>query len=173
MCWLRMGIRYLVGEVLNFAYRPPETQKHRTASEKLSPERRYRSRFSNQDWSEWPLTADKYHSWLAHETEIQAPLVNLFMDYETFGEHQWKDTGVFSFFEHFVAKWLSTPGHTFCCRRQGWHSIALLLADGRRSALAYLGGQSDLTAWNGNDLQAEVRALLYEPEEDVLRSGRY
>lgn len=51
-------------------------------------------RFSNQNWSEWPLTADKYSDWLE---ETQGETINLFMDYETFGEHQWEDTGIFEF----------------------------------------------------------------------------
>jgi alpha-amylase len=54
-------------------------------------------RFSNQGWKEWPLTADKYASWL---DSAEGETINLFMDYETIGEHQWEDTGIFYFFEH-------------------------------------------------------------------------
>ncbi|MBI4153753.1 polysaccharide deacetylase family protein, partial [Candidatus Woesearchaeota archaeon] len=54
-------------------------------------------RFSNKSWQEWPLTADKYASWLS---KAEGQTINLFMDYETFGEHQWEDTGIFNFMRH-------------------------------------------------------------------------
>ncbi len=53
-------------------------------------------RFSNRSWNEWPLTADKYVKWLASD-ETPGEVINLFMDYETFGEHQTADTGIFEF----------------------------------------------------------------------------
>ena len=55
-------------------------------------------RFSNQGWKEWPLTAEKFVSWV-HQINGDGYLCNLFMDYETFGEHQWSDTGIFEFLE--------------------------------------------------------------------------
>jgi alpha-amylase len=54
-------------------------------------------RFANASWSEYPLTADKYADWLA---KAEGDTVNLFMDYETFGEHNWPETGIFEFLEH-------------------------------------------------------------------------
>ncbi|MEM3516993.1 MAG: alpha-amylase [Candidatus Bathyarchaeia archaeon] len=57
-------------------------------------------RFSVRDWIEWPLTADKYAAWLS---ATPGQCVNIFIDYETFGEHQWKETGIFEFL-----KWLPT-----------------------------------------------------------------
>ena len=60
-------------------------------------------RFSNQSWSEFPLTADKYIDWIKN-TDQHEDLVNIFMDYETFGEHQRKETGIFEFFKYFVKK---------------------------------------------------------------------
>ncbi len=56
-------------------------------------------RFSNRDWSEWPLTADKFAAWI-NAVNGCGHVVNLFMDYETFGEHQWEDTGIFEFLRH-------------------------------------------------------------------------
>jgi len=53
-------------------------------------------RFSNSSWNEWPLTAEKYVSWL-NNIDKKEQVVNLFMDYETFGEHQWAHTGIFDF----------------------------------------------------------------------------
>ena len=51
-------------------------------------------RFGNKDWSEWPLTADKFAHWV-NAVNGNGETINLFMDYETFGEHQWESTGIF------------------------------------------------------------------------------
>jgi alpha-amylase len=56
-------------------------------------------RFSNKDWSEWPLTTEKYTSWL-NKLAPKSELINIFIDYETFGEHHWKETGIFDFLSH-------------------------------------------------------------------------
>lgn len=53
-------------------------------------------RFSDKNWSEHPVTAEKFANWCA---PILGDSINLFMDYETFGEHQWEDTGIFKFLE--------------------------------------------------------------------------
>jgi len=53
-------------------------------------------RFSNRAWEDWPLTVEKYVHWL-DQTDADQEVINLFMDYETFGEHQWPETGIFEF----------------------------------------------------------------------------
>ena len=60
-------------------------------------------RFNNKAWSEWPLTADKYADWIKN-TDDEGDVINLFMDYETIGEHQPKDSGIFDFFKAFPGK---------------------------------------------------------------------
>ena len=69
-------------------------------------------RFSDRDWNDWPLDADTYNDWVGMSADGHS-IVNLFMDYETFGEHQWHDTGIFDFYENFVGKWLDAPDNTF------------------------------------------------------------
>ena len=56
-------------------------------------------RFSNRSWDEWPLTAEKYDRWISRS---EGEVLSLFMDFETFGEHQRKETGIFEFFEAWV-----------------------------------------------------------------------
>src|SRR5690606_6548764 len=87
----------------NFVYRPAGTENIRLLMKnyKLSDDVAFR--FSDKDWAQWPLTADKYRAWLRAIPEDQ-PLLNLFMDYETFGEHQWADTGIFDFLREFVGQ---------------------------------------------------------------------
>ena len=82
----------------NFVYRPTYTNSIRLLMKnyKLSDDIAFR--FGDHQWSEWPLTADKFSHWLSEDQE--ATNFNLFLDYETFGEHQWEESGVFSFLEH-------------------------------------------------------------------------
>jgi alpha-amylase len=126
-------------------------------------------RFSNQGWSQYPLTAEKFDSW-ARDAVGDAPLLNLFMDYETFGEHQWADTGIFNFFEAFIAKW-SESGN-------GYHTVteAALSYDSAGEismpdAVTWADSERDLSAWLGNDMQHEIAKHLYALENDVIRSG--
>ncbi len=123
-------------------------------------------RFSNKKWSGWPLTAETYSSWL---TASGGPLVNLFMDYETFGEHQWKEHGIFTFFERFVEKWLAAGGQFNTV------SQALLNAPvgdvSMPETITWADSERDLTAWNGNALQQEALRYLYQLAPRVLASG--
>lgn len=127
-------------------------------------------RFGNQSWAEWPLTAHKYAQWANHNSP-GSRLVNLFMDYETFGEHQWAETGIFNFFDHFVAQWLKTPSNTFYtvsdaidnCPQEGEISMP--------DIITWADSERDLSAWNGNDLQKEALRYVYALENDVLQTG--
>ncbi len=68
-------------------------------------------RFSDRNWKWHPLTVDLYLDWIEKNGEEE--LINLFMDFETFGEHQWEDTGIFEFFEEFVARFISKDWNRF------------------------------------------------------------
>ena len=80
----------------NFLYRAPETARIKTLlrNSRLSDDLSFR--FSDKNWSEHPLTAEKFAHWLA---ESEGDVINLFMDYENIGEHQWRDTGIFDFWQ--------------------------------------------------------------------------
>ena len=125
-------------------------------------------RFSDRNWSEWPLTADKYLSWLSHSADDE--IINLFMDYETFGEHQWSDTGIFDFMAAWIPMWLQDPSHQF-----------MLLSDvatipsrdviSMPDTVTWADNERDLSAWMGNSMQQEAFNNLYSLEDDILRSG--
>ncbi|MEP6710539.1 MAG: glycoside hydrolase family 57 protein [Candidatus Saccharibacteria bacterium] len=126
-------------------------------------------RFSNQAWEQWPLTADTYNQWTNASIEDSA-LVNLFMDYETFGEHQWTDTGIFEFFESFIKQWLSNPDNTFYTVSE---AIGVHEPVGEISmphTVTWADTERDLTAWLGNSMQQEALRHLYALEQDVLRT---
>lgn len=92
------------------------------------------------------------------------------MDYETFGEHQWEDTGIFEFFKEFVGRWLSSEGNTFYTVSE---AIAATDPAGTISmphTVTWADTERDLTAWLGNNLQQEALRYLYNLEYDILRT---
>lgn len=127
-------------------------------------------RFGNKAWSEWPLTSDKYHEWTT-ESASDSPLINLFMDYETFGEHQWSDTGIFDFFESFIAKWLTNPENAFATASEVIASTDPVGEISMPNTVTWADSERDLTAWLGNSMQQEALRHLYDLEEGIIRSG--
>jgi alpha-amylase len=127
-------------------------------------------RFSNKGWAEWPLTADKYNSWVDASIADQ-PILNLFMDYETFGEHQWADTGIFDFFDTFVGKWLANPDHTFYTVSQAIDTIPPVAEISMPYTVTWADTERDLTAWLGNSMQQEALRYIYSLEDDVMRTN--
>lgn len=126
-------------------------------------------RFSNRHWTEWPLTAEKYRGWIDSLGEDEK-LVNLFMDFETFGEHQWADTGIFDFFEDFVDKWCS-DGLRFATFSQALNSHQVVDRVNMPNTVTWADSERDLSAWLGNALQQEAAEALYKLESAVLRTG--
>ena len=154
----------------NFVYRPEGTENISLLLKnyKLSDDLAFR--FSNRAWQEWPLTVDKYNSWLESSIYDQ-PLVNLFMDYETFGEHQWEDTGIFTFFEEFVDRWLQNPDNTFYTVSEAIEANEPKDVVSMPQTVTWADSERDLTAWLGNSMQQEAMRHLYALENDVLRSN--
>ena len=154
----------------NYVYRPVGTENIRLLMKnyKLSDDLAFR--FSDRAWSQWPLSADKYSHWLNAATDNQ-PIMNLFIDYETFGEHQWEDTGIFEFLHHLPAEWLSREGNGFYTVSDAidHHEPAGVIDTPQTTTWADT--ERDLTAWLGNTMQQEALGYLYELEERVLHSG--
>lgn len=117
-------------------------------------------RFSEQGWSEWPLTAEKFINWI-NAIDPKQPVVNLFMDYETFGEHQWKETGIFEFLHDLPSKAFENSDIVF----QTPSEIASAYPSSGAVHVPYPASwadeERDLTAWLGNELQDEAFDSLY------------
>ena len=154
----------------NYVYRPVNTQNIKLLMKnyKLSDDVAFR--FSNKAWAEWPLTADKYTHWLNTAVDNE-PIVNLFMDYETFGEHQWEDTGIFEFFRSLPEKWLSRPGNGFYTVSEAASKHEPVDFVDTPYTVTWADTERDLTAWLGNSMQQEALRYLYDLEERVLQSG--
>jgi alpha-amylase len=123
-------------------------------------------RFSNQEWSEWPLTTEKFVKWL-NKIDKQEEVVNLFLDYETIGEHQWKETGIFDFFRHLPAMVYSKSNFTFNTPEQLYHELQPVSAISVPHPISWADEERDLTAWLGNELQDEAFGKLYSYESKV------
>lgn len=153
----------------NFVYRPTYTNSIKLLMKnyKLSDDIAFR--FSNQNWSEWPLTADKFTQWLSNSGD--ATNFNLFMDYETFGEHQWDDTGIFDFLEHLPQQWLKNPNHTFMTVSEVAESFEPVDQVDVPDTTTWADTERDLSAWLGNPMQQEAIKALYELQTPIMQSG--
>ena len=123
-------------------------------------------RFSNQDWSEWPLTADKFTKWM-NALNSNEEVVNLFIDYETIGEHQWKETGIFDFFRHLPSKIYAQSDFGFFTPEDLYQRLQTVAAISVPYAISWADEERDLTAWRGNELQDEAFEKLYSYESRV------
>ncbi len=127
-------------------------------------------RFSNRGWEEWPLTAEKFAQWVnAHNGD--GHVVNLFMDYETFGEHQWEDTGIFDFLRALPAAVLEHPDNSFVTPTQ---ALSQYKSVGELDAPHYVSWadvERDLSAWLSNPIQHDALRAHYALESDVKSSA--
>jgi alpha-amylase len=121
-------------------------------------------RFSDKNWSEWPLTAEKYLGWLkASDGEI----VNLFMDYETFGEHQDAYCGIFDFMKALPKLIVKDPDLEFVTPSRAatkHRSVGDLSVP---EPISWADEERDLSAWLGNELQQDAYNKLYALEEKL------
>ena len=133
-------------------------------------------RFSDRDWPEYPLTVGKFVNWIDHltlaEKKNRNQFLNLFMDYETFGEHQWAESGIFDFMQHFPDEVLkrehlgfATPKETFALSNYQQEALSF------PEPVSWADEQRDLSAWLGNDMQLNAIETLYELLEKVKTKG--
>src|SRR4030095_14624687 len=153
----------------NFVYRPTYTDSIRLLMKnyKLSDDIAFR--FGNRNWEQWPLTADKFSHWLSETKD--AEVFNLFMDYETFGEHQWGDTGIFDFLNHLPGQWLSQKDHTFMRVSDAIDSFDPVGQVDVRQTTTWADTERDLSAWLGNPMQTSAIRALYELQTPIIKSG--
>lgn len=121
-------------------------------------------RFSDRQWDQWPLTAEKYVSWLdAADGEI----VNLFMDYETFGEHQNAETGIFDFLAALPGQVFSASDFEFLTPKEAAAKHQPVAPLHVPYPISWADEERDLTAWLGNELQNEAFEELYKMRDKV------
>ncbi len=168
---LAEGADHLLGwRSPNFVYRPAATKRIKVLLKnyKLSDDIAFR--FSNKEWKEHPLTVDKYVQWL-NATNGNGEVVNLFMDYETFGEHQWEDTGIFEFLRHLPEAVLRHPDNDFVTVSEAVDRYEARGVYDAHNFISWADVERDLSAWLGNRLQHSAIEALYGLEKEVKESG--
>ena len=123
-------------------------------------------RFSNKTWADYPLTTDKFVKWI-NAIPKEQQVVNLFMDYETFGEHQWAETGIFEFMRSLPGAILNQTDFGFATPTEVVRNGTVVAKIHVPVPISWADEERDLTAWLGNDLQNEAFAKLYEMEKRV------
>ncbi|MBU0763164.1 MAG: glycoside hydrolase family 57 protein [Candidatus Altiarchaeota archaeon] len=126
-------------------------------------------RFSARWWSGWPLTAEKYADWL---TSCSGDTINLFMDYETFGEHQWEDTGIFYFLDALPHKILEKGNLEFNTPSEvagKYHPRGEVNVPWYET-ISWADLERDPSAWLGNHMQHLNFVRLKELENEVKKS---
>ncbi len=126
-------------------------------------------RFSNHDWKEWPLTVEKFASWI-NMINGNGNCVNLFMDYETFGEHQWPSTGIFNFLKALPAEILKNHDNDFKTPSELVKSYDAVGEIDVPNTVSWADVERDTSAWNGNRMQQAALQKIYEIEDSVKKS---
>lgn len=127
-------------------------------------------RFSNRSWEQWPLTADKFADWIA-QIDGNGQVCNLFIDYETFGEHQWADTGIFEFLRYLPGKVLARPGNDFATPSQVSRRYASAGEVDVPEVISWADTERDISAWMGNAMQEYAMKELFKLESAVKKKG--
>lgn len=154
----------------NFIYQPPNCKKIKLLLRNYNLSDDIAFRFSNRGWSGFPLDAEKYAQWV-HATDGNAQMINLFMDYETFGEHQWRETGIFDFLEYLPKSILKNPNFVFMTPHEvntTFESVATLDIP---EFISWADEERNLTAWRGNHLQEDALQAVYALEQPVKATG--
>lgn len=154
----------------NYVYKPSYTENIRLLMKNYNLSDDIAFRFGDRDWAEWPLTADKFIHWLTEAGD--ATNFNLFMDYETFGEHQWSESGIFDFLHHLPEKWLASgEEHTFMTVTEAAESFDASDVVDTPYTTTWADTERDLSAWLGNPMQHEAINALYSLQTAIMKLG--
>jgi alpha-amylase len=154
----------------NFVHKPPHcpNMKLLLKNYRLSDDIAFR--FSNRGWEQWPLTAEKFARWV-NQINGNGYICNLFMDYETFGEHQWADTGIFDFLRHMPGELLKNGDNNFLTPSQVIDRHEAVGEIDVPHMISWADTERDLSAWLGNAMQSNALHELYKLEGAVKEKG--
>jgi len=154
----------------NFVYQPKECRHLKILLKNYALSDDIAFRFSNRAWTQWPLTADKFAQWIS-DVNGNGNVVNLFMDYETFGEHQWEDTGIFDFMRHLPEAILRHPDNNFKTPSEVVDSYQPVGVVDVPHVISWADLERDLSAWVGNAMQSNAIHELYRLEKKVKQTA--
>ena len=164
---LTEGAKHILGwKSPNFIYANAKDQKLRLLLRNFKLSDDIAFRFSNQSWNEWPLTVEKYVGWLS-DPNMSGDTINLFMDYDTFGEHEWAESGIFDFMRYLPGAIIESNTLRFATPSEvaaEFQPVAVLHSP---YPISWADEERDVTAWLGNELQNEAFTKLYALREKV------
>jgi alpha-amylase len=169
---LTEGVDHILGaRSPNVLYRPPHARvKLLLKNYRLSDDIAFR--FSNREWEQWPLTAEKFARWVSQiNASGSGQVCNLFMDYETFGEHQWATTGIFDFLRHLPEEVMKGGQNDFLTPSE---IAAKYEPAGELDVphmISWADQERDLSAWIGNAMQSNALHELYKLENALKEKG--
>jgi len=153
----------------NYLYSPVGSQKVKLLLKNYRLSDDIAFRFSTSTWNEYPLTATKFARWVS-AVNGGGDIVNLFMDYETFGEHQWEDTGIFEFLRHLPAELLKHPDNYFVTPSEAVKKLPAVAELDFPHFVSWADVERDISAWLGNAMQDDAAAKLYALETAILKT---
>lgn len=166
---LTEGIEHVLGwRSPNYLYRVRECNRIKAMlrNYRLSDDIGYR--FSAKEWGEYPLTADKYAKWLS---SLEGECVNIFMDYETFGEHHWEDTGIFEFLRSLPEEMGKHSNLEFVTPSQLVRNAGAAGEIDVPHVISWADMERDTSAWLGNEMQRECFGILQSLEKPLKEIG--
>ncbi len=150
----------------NFVYRPYTTSKIKLLLKNYRLSDDIAFRFSCREWKEFPLYADKFAGWV-NQVNGNGHCVNLFMDYETFGEHQWQETGIFNFLDHLPNEIFKHPDNGFVTPTELVRKHEPVGELDIPYMVSWADVERDLSAWLGNRMQQSALNSIFQLEKDV------
>jgi len=154
----------------NFLYHPPHCPDLHILLKNYRLSDDIAFRFSNQSWPEWPLTTEKFADWV-DRINGNGFVCNLFMDYETFGEHQWSDTGIFDFLRALPDAILASGKNDFLTISEAVDRYPSAGEMDVPHMISWADTERDISAWLGNSMQANALHDVNEMAADVLATG--
>jgi len=154
----------------NFLYHPPNCKDLHILLKNYRLSDDIAFRFSDKNWSQWPLTAEKFAGWV-NRINGNGYVCNLFMDYETFGEHQWQHTGIFDFLRALPALILEGGENDFLTISQAADRYPSAGEMDVPHMISWADTERDISAWLGNSMQANALHDVNEMADDILASG--
>ena len=154
----------------NFVYRPPHAPRLKLLLRNYRLSDDITFRFSNRSWEQYPLTAEKFAGWV-NQINGNGQICNLFMDYETFGEHQWGETGIFDFLRHMPGEILKNAENDFLTPGQILDRYDSVGEIDVPHMISWADTERDLSAWLGNAMQSNALHELYKLEGPLKEKG--
>ncbi len=164
---LTEGARHIMGwQSPNFVYTGETQPKLKLLLRNYSLSDDIAFRFSDKGWNMWPLTAEKYVAWMK-ESAKDGDIVNLFMDYETFGEHQSEESGIFEFMRALPGAVLADGTFGFATPAEVVKNFKPVSDIAVEDPISWADEERDVTAWLGNELQSEAYKKVYAMKEKL------